>query len=107
MLWFDSPDGVHVKPSWLRYTPRSVPAATRVSANAKTRTLRPSSPVAADQETPPSLLASAPPPRVPASTTCAVYGLKLMVVSAALPVRTVDQLAPPFVLRSNEPAELP
>src|ERR1700674_3008699 len=107
MLWFDSPEGVHVKPSWLKYTPRSVPAATRVSAKANTRTLRPSSPAATDHETPPSLLASAPPPRVPARATCAVYGLKVMVVSAEVPACTVVQLVPPLALRSSEPAEVP
>src|ERR1700694_3076701 len=114
MLWFDSPEGVHVKPSWLKYTPRSVPAATRFRAKANTRTLRPSSPAAADHETPPSLLASAPPPRVPARTSWAGYvtswagyGLKLMVVSVEVPACSGVRRVPPLALGSSEPAELP
>src|SRR6202171_1393671 len=83
-----SPDCDHELPSWLRKTPLSVPATTRVRAKPKARTTRPSSPVTEDQVAPPSRLSSAPAPRVPASTTPGLNGLNTMAVGSALPVYT-------------------
>src|SRR5260370_38252752 len=98
MLRLVSPDWLQSIPSGLRYTPWSVPAATSVSAKANTRTDRPSRPGAADQVPPPSLLTTAPEPRVPATTSPEGNGLYAMVVRLAFPVWTVFQLAPPFQL---------
>src|SRR3989442_3112074 len=78
-----------------------------VSAKQKTRTMRPSSPCVADHVAPPSRLMTAPPPRVPATTTPLVYGLKLTVVMADFAPCTIFHASPPLVLRSSEPWESP
>src|SRR5579859_3832172 len=79
----------------------------RVRENAKTLTSRPSSPVVDAQVAPPSRLASAPEPRVPASTSRLLKGLKAIAVKTALPLCTEVQVVPPSVLLNSEPSELP
>src|SRR5438445_6567307 len=98
MLVLASPDDRQAIPSALAYTPRSVPATTRVSANPKTRTERPSRPLTGPQETPPSLLATAPAPRRPASTNPVLVGLKAIVRIGAPPTRATFHVDPPSVL---------
>jgi len=71
------------------------------------RTVRPSSPVVDVHVTPPSRLAIAPAPPVPASTSPAVNGLKATVVKAALPECTEAQVIPPSALLKTEPSEFP
>jgi NQR2, RnfD, RnfE family len=107
MLTFANPDCVQLVPLVLVYTPRSVPAAISGTANAKTRTLRPSSPRATDQVPPPSWLTRPPPARVPATTSPGVFGLKLIVRIADLPEKTEVHLPPPLVLRAIKPCESP
>ena len=106
MLRLVRADGDQARPSALVYTPWSVPAAIRSSAKAKTRTLRPSRPAALDHVAPASRLTRAPPPRVPASTRRAVYGLKLTLLTAVLPAWTVVHAVPPAALLKSDPCEL-
>src|SRR5579864_7564300 len=99
--------GDQVIASGLVKTPWSVPASVTVSANPKARTVRRSSPAAGAHVWPPSWLTSAPPPWVPARTRPALYGLKAIVVTTAVPECTEVHVEPPSVLLNSEPAELP
>ena len=82
------------------------PAAEIVVANANVCTMRPSRPLVADHVAPSSRLTSAPPPRVPASTSPDVNGLKTIVVTTSLPLRVEVQVDAPSALLSREPSEL-
>jgi len=106
MLVFGRPDGLHVTPSALTYTPRSVPAATNVRANPKTRTERPSRPLTVAHVVPASLLTNAP-PRVPASTRPPLKGLNATVSTPAGALPATFQVDPPSPLLSKEPAPVP
>src|SRR5882672_10873143 len=107
MLVLVRPDGLQLRPSALAYTPRSVPATLKASANEKTRTERPSRPFTAAHVNPPSLLANAPAPRVPASTNPALIGLKARVRIAADPPCTSFHVDPPSEVLTNKPSDVP
>src|SRR5450759_2096882 len=106
MLICGRPEGLQARPSALAYTPRSVPAATSVRAKAKARTERPSRPFTGPHERPSSLLASAPPPRRPASTKPVLEGLNAIVRTGAPAPCATFHVDPPSALLTKAPSDL-